>query len=798
MENRLTYEQMYRKIIMDREIGGTMDFIKNRTEKTLFIVPTSIKEKILLYMEQNNLFFPFKLMTLKEVRDSFTFSYNENAIFFIQKKYKVKREIAHIYLENLYYIDESNTINMQLLRNIKKEVEKHNLLLYNPTFPSYLKTCAVVLYGYDILTKYEENLLKMIEEFVPIERVESPCYPLKEAFVCQNSEEEFAYVFEEISSLIEKGVSLDHIYLTNVQEEMYPKLKRFAKAYHIPLQKEKQFLYATPMYMKMKREILEGKESMMVSPYMEMLFAKLNQIENIEDYSLEELMDTFAKEIAIEENPKHYLKIEPLLNNAYSEDDYVFILNANASLLPMTYKDEDFLYDAIKPSFLENTEEKNILFSHGTKKAIDKIKNKTVLFIKEEKGVEYYPSPLLENIFIHEIEPRQISHYSHTQNKKNLVVLLDTYRKYGILSPALFLLKENYSLPYLSYTSTFKGLNKEKLKDYLEGKLLLSYSSLNTFYECSFKYYLEYILRLSYYEENFSALLGTLYHEILKEKPIDIESYINTYLEENKYILSKQEKFYINNNIVDIKEAISFFEDFKEHSSFQKEELETKISISLDSSFSITVMGIIDKKWIEPNSNLAILIDYKTGKTDFQLKDTYYGLHMQLPMYYYLARKNNPEIKIIGFYLEHLLDKNFRYQTGKTEEQQKYDSLKLNGYTLASEEELLKLDQTYQDSRFIKSMRTSSNGFYAYSKILTEERMNNLYQFVEAKIMEMVHLVEEADFVINPKRIRRENISCKFCKYKSICFMEEKDVVELQEQTDISFLGGSAHGKMDN
>lgn len=784
----LTYKSMSYRIII--EVGGTLDFIKDIVDKTLFIVPDSVKEKILLYMEENQLFFPFKLMTLEEVRNFCTFTYDENAICFLQKKYKVKREIALIYLENLYYIDDSSSANMCLLRQIKQELDEKHLLLSHPHFFDYLKTFSIILYGYDKITKYEEKLLKDIEFYVPIKRVESSSYPLERAYACQTGEEELTYVFEEISVLLERGIALSHIYITNVPEEMYPKIKRLAKAYHIPLQKEKAFLYGTPMYAKIKKEIMEGKQNINLPSFMEKLFDRLNEIIDIEEYDLEELMDTFAQEISIEEEITNDLKIGPLLNTIYLEEDYVFILNANASLLPVTHKDEDFLYDAIKPSFLENTCEKNLLYLESTKKAIEKIKNKVVIFIKEEEGVEYYPSVLLEDICISKIEYSGVSHYSHALNKKNLVVFLDDYHKYGVLASFLPQLKQSYPLAYQSYTSKFKGLGKEKLNTYLGGQLLLSYSSINTFYECSFKYYLEYILRLSPYEEKFTAFLGSLYHIILKEKPKDIGMYIRSYLAEKKRNLSKKEEFYIYLNISDIQEVNAFFEDFKNHSTFEEEQRETKICLPLESSLAVTIMGVIDKIWMNQDLNLAVLIDYKTGKADIQLKDIYYGLSMQLPLYYYLIKKSRPELKIIGFYLESILEKNFRYQSGKTEKEQKRDSLKLNGYTLASEEQLLKLDQTYKDSRFIKSIKMASNGFYAYSKLLSEEKMNNLVNFVEEKIREMVQAVEKAEFFINPKQLRRENISCKYCKYRSICFMEENDVVPLEELRDIQFLGG--------
>ena len=63
--------------------------------------------------------------------------------------------------------------------------------------------------------------------------------------------------------------------------------------------------------------------------------------------------------------------------------------------------------------------------------------------------------------------------------------------------------------------------------------------------------------------------------------------------------------------------------------------------------------------------------------------------------------------------------------------------------------------------------------------------MNKL---VDDKINNAIDNILEANFDINPKRIGNENIGCKYCEYKDICFVKEKNILNLIEHKDIDFL----------
>ena len=99
-------------------------------------------------------------------------------------------------------------------------------------------------------------------------------------------------------------------------------------------------------------------------------------------------------------------------------------------------------------------------------------------------------------------------------------------------------------------------------------------------------------------------------------------------------------------------------------------------------------------------------------------------------------------------------------------------------------------DDTYQNSEVIKSLVKTKDGFRSYSKLLTKNEMNKLYSLVDEKINEARDGILNADFEINPKRIGFENISCKYCKYKDICFMNNNNIKLFKDIDNLDFLGG--------
>ena len=139
-------------------------------------------------------------------------------------------------------------------------------------------------------------------------------------------------------------------------------------------------------------------------------------------------------------------------------------------------------------------------------------------------------------------------------------------------------------------------------------------------------------------------------------------------------------------------------------------------------------------------------------------------------------------IKVVGFYLQKLftstLDNSKDYETARE------SNLRLEGYSTDNENILSKFDTTYNDSKLIKGMKTTSKGFSTYSKVLNDEEIDSMINNTDKLINQGIDEILEGDFTINPKVIDGTNVSCSFCEYKDICYLREKDITYINREED--------------
>ena len=103
-----------------------MDFINDINCETLIICSDSVK-KYILNMHK---LLPIKIMNMTEFIHKYLFSYDEDAILFVMNEYHVKYEIAKEYIDNIYYVSDTNygVEKLELLTSIKHKLDDNNLL----------------------------------------------------------------------------------------------------------------------------------------------------------------------------------------------------------------------------------------------------------------------------------------------------------------------------------------------------------------------------------------------------------------------------------------------------------------------------------------------------------------------------------------------------------------------------------------------------------------------------------------------------------------------------------------------
>ena len=771
----------------------TYDFLQ---DDIVIICSNNIKSRLINYCVENKKVFNIKYFTLDNFFNNLTFSYNEETIVKIKDNFNLNIEVAKNYLDNIKYLvdEEKDDKRIKFLIEIKNFCEENNLLVKNKNFKYLIQNKKILFVGIDYINKYQKKVLDINNiKYEIINLRETKKTSVINEF--NNIEDEIHYVANQILYLVEKGIDINKIFVANINDNYNYVIKKIFKIYNIPFnEKGSSTLYETSI----GKYFLDNIDSD-INKSIDLLKDKykngttlINQIIDIlNKYSF--IKDfTLYKDVLIYEFKKARLEtvlydkasnIIPLRDNVILDDEYVFLVGFNLGVIPNIFKNEDYLSDEIKFSYMEKTDEKNTLEKNIWKEIISSIKNINISYSLNYLSESLYPSSLIEEMGLEIIKrKRVISKYSDLANQILLSMELDEYYKFGYVNENLKELINTYSTNYNTFDNKYKGINN------FDNQIVLSYSSMNTYYKCAFRYFLANILKIDIYNENFSQYVGNLFHFCLQhyyDGNKNIDELYDNYIKENIYEFNEKEKYFVSVLKEEMHFIIKTIDRQNELSQFKDLKLEEKFVINYGND---VFKGFVDK--ILYKGKDIVIIDYKTGSIDIDLSLIPHGLSLQLPVYLYLAKKNNPDARIIGFYLQYILNNKMRKSSGKSYETLKKDALKLQGYSLGEESILSEFDESFRDSEVIKGMKLGKNGFYHYSKVLSESEMDKIINMVDVKINEALKNIKDAKFDINPKIVNGKDKGCEFCKFKDICFKSEKDKVYLDVDTTCSYLGG--------
>lgn len=791
-----------------------MEFLKQIEEDTVLIIPNVLKTKILEFIDSLDRLVNVKIYSLEEVKQHLYFSYDEKAIIYLIDKYNYKYEVSKTLIDNIYYVEDKDYSSNKLneLVNLKRELYDLSLLKKDYLFFDYLNNKKIIVYGYDFLDKFNK---KMLSSFNNVEFIENN-FQDKKFIIYENNNifDEVNFVLSKISFLIDSGIDINKIKITNVDNNYHHALLTLSKFYNIPISLKMD----SPIISTKIGNIFLGilNEGSSINDVVNLFNSKLNIDEDNSniynkiisicnkyidiDYSFScvkeaiiyDLKNTSTSSINLEKQ----VEVVPFKDNIFTSDEYVFFVGFNQGSTPSIYKDEDYISDNLKNEvYLDFTNEKNTLSRISFINKIKSINNLFLSYKLKSISEEFYPSNLIKELDMEVVVPKLDTNYSSCYSKIILGSMLDDLIKYDVKNSDLDKYYSSLSISYMEYDNKFTGINKEQLLEKINHKLLLSYSTIDNYYRCGFRYYISNVLKLDKYEETFKTFIGNLFHYVLSkalDEDFDFDKEWNDYIKEKKLLVSEQ--FFLIKLKEELKLIIESVKKLHKETGLTDYKLEHKIYIDKSLDIPITFMGIVDKIMYKNVSgeDLISIIDYKTGNPNTNLFNCFYGIDMQLPVYLYLVKYSNlfTNPSFVGFYLQKILHGEIARSASKTYLEQKQDNLKLVGYSTNDESKLSRFDPTYENSEFIKSMKISSKGFYSYAKIIEDEKIKLLIELVNEKIDSAINDILSSKFDINPKRIGAENVGCAFCKFKDLCYMKEEDIVNLKEYKDFSFLGG--------
>lgn len=769
-----------------------MNFL-DKNDENIIICKSYVKENILKELSKEKEFYNIKFIDFNEIKAKIYFDYDYNALNYLINKYNYKYDVAKMYIDNIYFIEDKyyKSQKLQKLVKLKKELDDNNLLVYDNIFKEYIKDKKIYIYGYDYFNDIEEKIIKSLKDLTNVTIIEKKYNNyIPDVYKFDTIEEEIEFVAIQISKLLDKNIDINKIKLCNISDDYNNYIKRIFGFYKIPIiLNDKQSIYSTKIgkffLENINKDInitIEMLNKFNEQDIVEKIINICNKYILIDDFTkIKEILEYDLKHTYI--NDLAYTNCIEIINldDNLDDENYIFLMNFNEGEIPKINKDEDYISDNIKDEVnLRKTVELNNLKKLYTLKNIKSIKNLIITYKLRCQNKIYFASNLLEDLEknIKEEEPNNIS-YSVLASKIKLNEKIDDLIKYNKSSNSLDVLFNSFNDNlYNTYNNKFDGIDKSDFYEYINNKKTLSYSSLSNYNECAFRFLMANVLNLTPYEETFFTIIGNMYHHILEIglfKKIDVEREVKLFLKDKQF--TYKEKYFLKKLIKDLEFTLDEIKKQTNEIALDKYLFEKEIKVEKGNNLSITFKGFVDKIIYNDDKakKIAVLIDYKTGNIDIDLSYIKYGIKMQLPVYLYLVEQELKEVEFAGFYLQKLINRDDK-------------SLKLEGFSNSNINILSMFDKNYENSNLVKGLKVKQDGsFYKSSKILNSDKIAKIIDITNQSINNSIKNIEDVNFSINPKKSNNFN-SCTYCPFNDLCFKTNNDYIEIKE--DLSFLEG--------
>ena len=765
-----------------------MNILKCIEENSILIIPAYLRNKILKYFNDEEIFNNVKIITFNDLKKGLLFDYTNETINYVMSNYNTSYQVSKEYINSLYYLDDSiKNEKFVFLTKLKNDLDDNSLLIYDNLYDNFLESKnKLYVFGFNFVESFNRHLLDIASKYIDIDFLEQSDEDFEHTvYGFKSMDEEVQFVAENIAKLLSKGIDPNDIFIANYNNEYRFSFKYIFKNYGIPIYlPSEDSLYSTSiakyfldnlsinidiLFNKLRKEY-DVENNKMNDSIVNKLFNLVNKYYWCDDLSkVENLLINEMKQIKI--NPSHMeheVTISNIINNCFNDQEYVFLIGFNDSSIPKLKRDEDYISDDIKPEFLDKTNIYNKRIKESTIKAIKNIKNLTITYKLSSKFNNYLPSYLINSMNLNVVlNTDDISYYSDKMNILNLAKKYDSLIKYNVVEKNIELLSNTYDINYRKYNNQFNITNNKKLLKLLDNNLTLSYSNINTYYKCPFKFYMSDVLHIKEYQSLFEAFVGSLFHHCLElclSNDSNIDQVYDSYIEENYKNPTNKEKYFLSILKDEIKAIIPLIREQHTHSKANKESNETMIVHDCDGLIKYRLKGIVDKIFFYEDE--AIIIDYKTNNSTIDLNKMEFGMDIQLPIYLYLLNIKKPNIKIVGLYLQHILTNNKKMDAKLSEEELRKKNLRLCGLTL--DDSIKDFDDTYESSTIIESLKVK-DGKITGKNVLSEEDSRKLTNLIEDLINNCLNNVVNGNFIVNPLILDKKS-SCDYCEYKDVCY----------------------------
>lgn len=747
-----------------------MDFIRKIDSDSLLLVSNNDKLKILDFLSKEALFLKLNFFNPEQPFNNFDKTY----AFFLKSRFMIEPNLSDRFKKYFDYIDVNKIYDnhkIEYLKTIKKSLLDNDLLSYNNQLDSMI---------YQVNEAFVPSYFKgQVKKVYIDETTLEPCH----ITICKDQKSQVFYVFEKVIELLEMGVSINSINILNSSDEDDLQLMKLFKDANIPYNLMKRnSLYDYAKVIEFDR-ILQSQGFDQAKAYLENLpedEIRRNLIRIFNAFSsnlIKENPDVFIHEIKklrmSNQRTKEALAILSFDDFIYRKHEYYLLMNYYEDSFPRIHLDNDYLSDSEVTliDYPTSTMYNNMLRNKISCK-LNQIIN---LYIS-------YPKEIIEDVLPSRINlnrPIIETEYNYVIKDKTYLkdlVFLDyakkryDYLNFNLQAQDLNVLHNSFYQDYQLYIPYFSGIDKNDLERLIKENNTLSAYKMETYNLCPFRYYLTYLLKFDSFKGNVFTYIGNVIHKMIEEKTKFGNYDLEKIMKEFSFPPEEIYKFPIFREILteNIRVIEDVITDFENTTAFKKALVEEKINLPIDDNFKLT--GRIDKILIDEVYNYFLVIDYKYGDENYNPSDSEKDYDLQLPLYLMAFNKQNQNLKPAGMLYQKT---SLTRKTRGTE-----TSYKMKGIVINLLSVIERIDPTMEK---IVGMKLNKDGSIPKNSqsFVSIEKMNDILQENENRMKTVAKKVSSGDFTIRPilydiDQQTKESVSCKYCKYFSICYSKNK------------------------
>jgi hypothetical protein len=685
---------------------------------------------------------------------------------------------------------------LNTLRMMYDGLKQKGALIQHPFSTKKYANKTIGIYGYH---PKDPELLKHLKdlnihvEWISLQPVSTPpsvmAYP--------SLVDEVTAFYNKVASLLHQGVSLDSIYLIQPSEDYMDEFIRQSHYFHIPVQLQIEPSFFTyPIAQTYLTLLTSWTADEAVNQLTGFSDEHVNFLKRLIDETDTELKASFLfplyiKDLFLETKLpslpyKHAIQVVDA--RLLRDHEHLFILGFNQGSYPLISRDTGYLSDQIKETLLMTTT--------SLENEITGIRLKDLILQSDKVYLSLrtlsIDKPLLPSSLVQTLN-------LPLRDGQSLPVLVDYQDDLGTFTYVLKKEKANRyyhqdhtlssfeshhlsKLP-LPYDPSFKGL--PKMDD--NQPLSLSYTSVNHFYQCQYKYYLNDVLKLDPNEDPYYLNLGQLTHKVFETVKSDLSMFDQIFDDvlHSMPNLSAKEKMifsHLKSRIYDVVHYNALHQDHMIHPTMD-EEVKFRVPVDEQTVLKGTIDKIILTKDHKGNT-FASLMDYKSGLESFKPNLVPHGLSLQLPIYALLMDKHleYEGVEVIGIYIQHILSTNLGEKELEIDDKSFSSSFKLDGIFSDDKAKLDTFDQSYhmESSKFVKGLSLKKDGtIKSKNRPFSHNQLKALKDQAWAHVEDAKKNIRESTFTINPKSIAGKEV-CETCPFQDVCYRRKEDIKVLQ------------------